>query len=283
MGNILTAGVLVTPVLQSFIKAESLTVNQVIDRILAQLPGARQNETVDTLKSGSGDQVVTGIVCTMFATVQVIREAIKIKANFIIAHEPSYYNHLDDTQWVENNIVVKEKIDLMQKNKIAVWRFHDYWHRMKPDGIMQGFLLKTGWSVYNPNAEFNFQIPAQKMEDILNHLKEKLNIPHLRYIGDKSSTCGSIALLPGAGGGKLQLSTAIAGNADLIIVGESSEWETPEYVRDARSLGHSVSMIILGHAYSEEPGMDYLVDWLKPKLTGIPVNHITSGEPFSWF
>lgn len=279
----LTAGVLVTPVLQSFIKAESLTVNQVIDRILAELPGARQNETVDTLKSGSGDQVVTGIVCTMFATVQVIREAIKIKANFIIAHEPSYYNHLDDTQWVENNIVVKEKIDLLRKNKIAVWRFHDYWHRMKPDGIMQGFLLKTGWSVYNPNAEFNFRIPAQKMEDILNHLKEKLHIPHLRYIGDKSSTCSSIALLPGAGGGKLQLSTAIAGNADLIIVGESSEWETPEYVRDARSFGHSVSMIILGHAYSEEPGMDYLVDWLKPKLTGIPVNHITSGEPFSWF
>jgi putative NIF3 family GTP cyclohydrolase 1 type 2 len=218
----------------------------------------------------------------MFATVQVIREAIKIKANFIIVHEPSYYNHSDDTRWVENNIVVNEKKELLKQNKIAVWRFHDYWHRMKPDGIMQGLLLKTGWSAYNPNAENNFRIPMQKMEDVMNHLKKKLHIPHIRYIGDKSATCSNISLLPGAGGGKLQLSSAIAGNADLIIVGESSEWETPEYVRDARSFGHSISMIILGHAFSEEPGMEYLVSWLQPKIPAIPVNHVPSGEPFNW-
>jgi putative NIF3 family GTP cyclohydrolase 1 type 2 len=275
-------GIVGTPVLQPFNLAENLTVNQIIEKILSELPGARQNETVDTLKRGSGDQVVTGIVTTMFATVQVIREAIKIKANFIIAHEPTYYNHLDDTRWVENNIVVFEKKELLAKNRITVWRFHDYWHRMKPDGIRQGFLLKAGWSVYNPNADVNFRIPAQKMDDIINQLKEKLHIPHIRFIGDKSATCSNICLVPGAGGGKLQLSSAIAGNADLIIVGESSEWETPEYVRDARAFGHSLSMIILGHAFSEDPGMDYLAGWLQPKIPGMPVNHIASGEPFGW-
>jgi putative NIF3 family GTP cyclohydrolase 1 type 2 len=277
-----TLGIVGIPKLQSFILAENLTVNQIIEKILSELPGARQNETVDTLKSGSGDQVVTGIVTTMFATVQVIREAIKIKANFIIAHEPTYYNHLDDTRWVENNIVVTEKKELLEKNRITVWRFHDYWHRMKPDGIKQGLLLKAGWSVYNPNADDNFRIPAQKMENIINHLKEKLHVPHVRYIGDKTATCSNICLIPGAGGGKLQLSSAIAGNADLIIVGESSEWETPEYVRDARAFGFSISMIILGHAFSEDPGMDYLAAWLQPKIPAIPVKHITSGEPFNW-
>ena len=285
LGNVVkagAAGMIAFPVLEPFIPLETLTVNQVIEKILAELPGGKLNETVDTLKSGSGDQVVTGIVTTMFATVQVIRQAIKIKANFIIAHEPSYYNHLDDARWVENNSIVKEKKELLEKNQVTIWRFHDYWHRMKPDGIMQGFLLKSDWLTYNPKAENVFRIPVQKLEDIIRHLKDKLNIPHIRYIGDPSTACSKIVLLPGAPGGKIQVSMLVSSKADLIIAGESSEWETPEYVRDARALGYPVSMIVLGHAYSEEPGMEWLVSWLQPKIPSIPIHHVASGEPFTW-
>ncbi len=276
------AGMLFSPLLDQFSQVDPLTVSQVIDRIIAEVPGGKLNDTVDTLKSGSGDRVVTGIVTTMFATVKVIEATAKLKANFIIAHEPSFYNHQDDTGWVENNTVVNEKRALLEKYQITVWRFHDYWHRMKPDGIMHGVLLKTGWLTHNPKEERVFQIPAQPLDDIIRQLKESLKIPHLRYIGDRDSLCSIIALLPGAGGGQIQLSTFIGGKADLLIVGESSEWETPEYFRDARALGKPVSMIVLGHAYSEEPGMEWLVQWLKPKVPGIPITHVASGEAFVW-
>ena len=285
LGNVAkagAAGMIATPLFRPFIPEAPLTVSQIIDRILAEVPGGKIADTVDTLKSGSGDSVVTGIITTMFATVKVIELAIKMKANFIIAHEPSYYNHLDDANWVENNSVVQEKKALLEKNQISIWRFHDHWHRMKPDGILHGVLLKTGWLAFNPKEENIIQIPAQSLDDIMHHLKDSLGIPHLRYIGDRSSTCSIIALLPGASGGQKQLRTLIEGKADLIIVGESSEWETPEYVRDARALGKSVSMIVLGHAYSEEPGMEWLVQWLQPKLPGIKITHVASGEPFAW-
>jgi putative NIF3 family GTP cyclohydrolase 1 type 2 len=285
LGNVVkagAAGIMAGPMSGSFNTMESMTVSQVIDRILAEVPGGKLNDTVDTLKSGSGDTVVTGIVTTMFATVKVIHAAVKMKANFIIAHEPSYYNHLDDINWVKNNAVVREKRELLDKYQITVWRFHDYWHRMKPDGILHGVLLKTGWLTYNVKEENVFQLPAQPMDEIIRHLKQCLNIPHLRYIGDTSATCSIIALLPGAGGGQNQLRTFIESKADLLIVGESSEWETPEYVRDARALGKQASLIVLGHAYSEEPGMEWLVQWLKPKVPGIPVSHIASGETFTW-
>lgn len=62
-----------------------LTVQQVIDMILKEIPGAPFPKTVDTLKSGDGKQVVTGIVTTMFATVDVIRRTASLGANFIIA------------------------------------------------------------------------------------------------------------------------------------------------------------------------------------------------------
>jgi len=269
-----TAGIMVSPFLSRFAMTETLTVSQVIDRIIAEVPGGKLSQTVDTLKSGSGDQVVTGIVTTMFATVKVIQAAAKIQANFIIAHEPTFYNHQDDANWVENNATVKEKKELLEKYKITVWRFHDYWHRMKPDGILHGILLKTDWLTFNPKEENVFQIPAQSLEEILSRLRNSLKIPRIRYIGDTSSLCSIVALLPGAGGGQNQVKTMIENKVDLLIAGESPEWETPEYVRDSRALGKRVSLIILGHAYSEDAGMEYLVQWLQPKLPGIKITHI---------
>jgi putative NIF3 family GTP cyclohydrolase 1 type 2 len=276
------AGVMVTPLFNHFTTNETLTVSQVIERIIAEVPGGKLNETVDTLKSGSGDQVVTGIVTTMFATVKVIQTAAKMKANFIIAHEPTFYNHTDDLNWVENNTTVKEKKELLDKYQITVWRFHDYWHRMKPDGILHGFLLKTNWLNYNPKEGNVFQVPAQPFIEIVRHVKDSLKIPRIRYIGDESANCSIIALMPGAGGGQNQVKTMIENKADVLIVGESPEWETPEYIRDSRALGKSVSLIVLGHAYSEEPGMEYLVQWLQPKLPGIKITHITPDATFTW-
>jgi putative NIF3 family GTP cyclohydrolase 1 type 2 len=285
IGNVVkagAAGVMANPLFDHFTLIETLTVSQVIERIIADVPGGKLNDTVDTLKSGSGDQVVTGIVATMFATVKVIQAAAKMKANFIITHEPTFYNHADDPNWVENNTTVKEKKELLDKYQIAVWRFHDYWHRMKPDGILHGFLLKTDWLGYNPKEENVFQVPAQPLIEIVRHIRDSLKIPHIRYLGDETSNCSIIALMPGAGGGQRQVKMLIDNKADLLIVGESPEWETPEYIRDSRALGKSVSLIILGHTYSEEPGMEFLVQWLQPKLPGIKITHIAPDATFNW-
>jgi len=276
------AGIISAPALGHFTLNETLTVSQVIERIIADVPGGKINDTVDTLKSGSGDQVVTGIVTTMFATVKVIQAAAKINANFIIAHEPVFYNHTDDPNWVENNATAREKRELLEKYKISVWRFHDYWHRMKPDGILHGFLLKTDWLNYNPKEENVFQVPAQPLIEIVRHVRDSLKIPRIRYIGDDTANCSIIALMPGAAGGQRQVKMMIENKADLLIVGESPEWETPEYIRDSRALGKPGSLIVLGHAYSEDPGMEYLVQWLQPKLPGIKITHIAPAATFTY-
>ncbi len=88
---------------------------------------------------------------------------------------------------------------------------------------------------------------------IVNHLKSSLKIQKVKVIGDLSQQCKRIALLPGAWGGQRQVSAAENENPDLLIVGELQEWETAEYVRDARSFGKNISLIILGHSVSEEP------------------------------
>ena len=66
---------------------------------------------------------------------------------------------------------------------------------------------------------------------------------------------------------------------DVLIVGELSEWETAEYVRDARTFGSKTALIILGHSVSEEPGMEWLVEYFQPKIPAIKMTHIASGNP----
>jgi putative NIF3 family GTP cyclohydrolase 1 type 2 len=258
-----------------------LTVQQIIDLILKEIPGAPFSKTVDTLKSGDGQQVVTGIVSTMFATIDVIRQAASLGANFIIAHEPTFYNHLDETAWLDNDPIFEFKRDLLEKNGIVVWRFHDYLHTHRPDGVLMGVLEMMGWkSYYNKDNPPMITHPGITLGEIIDLAKKGMGIRQVRIIGDRKQVCKRIALIPGAAGGTAQIKLLQKEKPDVLIVGEVHEWETAEYVRDAQSMGMPMSLIVLGHAESEEPGMEWLVPWLKPKVGTIKVTHVASHNPF---
>jgi putative NIF3 family GTP cyclohydrolase 1 type 2 len=258
------------------------TVQDIIDTILKEGGLSPKDGTVDTIKAGRADQKVTGIVTTMFATITVIEEAAKRNANFIIAHEPTFYNHRDDMSWVKDSVVIMQKKELIEKHGLAIWRFHDYCHSLKPDGITYGVCKKADWLPYFKTGEKVLIIPPLSLQQLVQHLKSSLGIAHVKVIGSLEQRCERVALLPGAWGGQLQVSTVEAEHPDVLIVGEVSEWETAEYIRDARLLGKQTALIILGHAMSEDPGMEWLVDWLQPKLPGVPVSHVPSGDPFLW-
>lgn len=269
---------------KEFWKAESeLTVQQIIDLILKSIPNAPFEKTVDTIKSGDPNQKVTGIVTTMFATDEVIEKAAKLGANFIIAHEPTFYNHTDESAWLENDEVYKYKLDLLNKHKIAVWRFHDYIHAHKPDGVLIGVLTKMGWKkYYNAENPKLVTLPSASLETIIQLVKTKLEIPHVKVIGDKKQVCRKVLLLPGAAGGKAQIEAIQNEKPDLLICGELNEWETSEYIRDMRYMGMKTSLIVLGHIVSEEPGLEWLVKWLQPQIPGISITHIPSRDAFTW-
>ncbi len=262
----------------------AMTVQQVIDLIIKDIPGAPFPKTVDTIKSGDANQTVTGIVTTMFATVDVIEKAAAIGANFIIAHEPTFYNHADETNWLENSEAYKYKSALLKKYNMVVWRFHDYIHAHKPDGVISGVLEALGWEKYADIAKkpYLINIPTTHLKSVIELCKKKLNIAHVRYVGDLQQSCSKIVFAPGSAGGRMQISALTLEKPDLLIVGEVDEWETSEYVRDLRSSGSKTSLLVLGHIVSEEPGLEWLVKWLQPQIKDIRITHIPSTDAFSW-
>ena len=182
--------------------AKTWTVGEIMDLFLKEVKGAPFPQTVDTLKSGSRENEVTGIVTTMFATIPVIRKAIEAKANFIIAHEPTFYNHQDNVDWLENDKVYRFKAQLLKDNNISVWRNHDYIHSHEPDGVMDGVVEKLGWKQYVKESDNLFELPEMSLGEVIKHCKSRMSISNLRYIGELNDRCRKVLLMPGAAGGR---------------------------------------------------------------------------------
>ncbi|PRY06410.1 putative NIF3 family GTP cyclohydrolase 1 type 2 [Pontibacter ummariensis] len=260
------------------------TVGQVIDTILKEIPGAPFAKTVDQLRSGSLEQEVTGIVTTMFPTVEVIEKTAKAGANFIIAHETPFYNNEDQIDWLMQDDAYRYKAALLDKHKIAIWRFHDYWHAHKPDGIIMGNLIKLGWeNHYNAdNPRIITLAQPMPLQAIVALTKEKLGIPSVRVVGNLNQNCRTVYLAFGYMDSKRQIAAIQEYKPDLILSGETREWETVERVRDGLRMGQKTNLLVLSHAVSEEAGMEYAAKWLQPKVPGTRVSHIATGNPFQF-
>lgn len=263
---------------------QTFTVKQVIDIILKEISGAPFTTTVDQLRSGSLEQEVTGIVTTMFPTIEVIEQTAKAGANFIIAHETPFYNNQDETDWLQQDDAYRYKTQLLNKHKIAIWRFHDYWHAHKPDGIIMGNLIKLAWEkYYDVSSPRLLTLPKpMSLKSIVALTKEKLGISTVRFVGNINQSCSTIYLAFGYMDSKRQIAAIQDHKPDLILSGETREWETVERVRDGIRMGQKTSLLVLGHAVSEEAGMEYAANWLQPKVPGIKITHMASTTPFTF-
>ena len=263
---------------------QSYTVKQVIDLIMKEVPGAPFATTVDQVRSGSPDQHVTGVVTTMFPTIDVIERTAKAGANFIIAHETPFYNNQDETDWLKDDDAYRYKIELLNKYKIAIWRFHDHWHAHKPDGIIMGNLIKLGWEKhYDMNKPRLLTLPQpMSIKSIAKLAKDKLGISTVRIVGNLDQKCNTLYLAFGYMDSKRQIAAIQEFKPDLILSGETREWETVERVRDGLQMGQKTSLLVLSHSVSEEAGMEYAASWLGPKVRGLKVSHIPSTNPFTF-
>jgi putative NIF3 family GTP cyclohydrolase 1 type 2 len=264
----------------SFLKTgDAVTVKQIMDKFIAEVGAGNLSGTVDTLKSGSPDMVVKGVLTTMFATIDMIRKAIDLGANFIIAHEPTFYNHQDNTDWLKNDDVYQYKAGLLKQHNITVWRNHDYIHHHKPDGVTKAQLEQLQWTPYADKVTPNIvTIPGSSLKELVVHLKQRLNIRMVRYIGDPLQECKRVLFMPGAPGGMRQIQGIQKVKPDVLVCGELSEWETAEYVRDAQAKGDKLSLVVLGHIASEEWGSQFMLEWMNKNFPSIKTTHISPGN-----
>ena len=260
---------------------KQLTARQVIDKIKTQIGAPVDPNTVDTFKAGDPDTPVTGIVSTFMDTYDVLREAVAAGANLIITHEPTFYNHLDQTAFLKGDPVFEQKMAYIRDHHLVIWRFHDEWHWRNPDGIIEGFTEAVDWGKYRRPYEQNiFTLPPTTVGQLAADLQAKLSSRSIRIVGDPLLRVTDVAYVPGASGEDKELKELERDDVQVLVAGESREWETVEYVRDAAAEGRRKALILLGHEISEEAGMEYCARWLRPLFPGLRVTFIPAGEPF---
>lgn len=258
-----------------------LKAGQVIDRIKEQVTCEWAEETVDTYKEGTDESPVTGIATTFLATYDVLKRAHAAGLNMVITHEPTYYNHLDETTFFEEDPIFQKKRDFIRDNNMVVFRFHDHLHRTQPDGILLGMNDRLGWKEYEirPN-ELIFELPTQSLQSLADYLQKHFKATSVRVVGPKDMEISKVGFSMGSPGSRAQIGILRMEEVEVLVGGETHEWETVEYVRDAQAQGLKKALILIGHANSEEAGMEYCAEWLTKFISEVPVQFIPAGDPF---
>ena len=258
-----------------------LTASQVIDRVKANVGIPWRSQTVDNIIAGSAEMPVKGIAVTMMATLDVVQRAAAAGRNMVITHEPTFFSHQDATDTLKNDPTYQFKLDFLTKHEMVVFHFHDHWHGRRPDGIATGMVRELGWEKnVDPQNARQFLFPGTPLARFAKDLQAKLKIRVMRVVGDPAMPVNRVA----ASWGNVSLNPGIPllsqPNVDVLVLGETHEWELVEYAQDMISSGKKKALIILGHVTSEQAGMKYCAEWLRSFVTEVPVEFIPAPEPY---
>lgn len=274
-----------------------MKIQEVIDKIKAFHPPLDHPEhTCDTVKCGNPDAECTGIGVTCYVSMDVIRQAKEKGINFVITHEPTFYNHDEETDFLADDPVYLEKAAALKDAGIVVWRDHDHIHgpggpaaMVHPyiDYIYYGITRELGWENYVVGEETKplwFHIPQTTVRDLAQELMEKINLTGVRVVGDPDATVSTVFLCEHINGNPRD-NAAIpkAAKADVMIPLEIVDWTLSEYVRDSAQQGRGKAIIEMGHFNAEELGMKYMTRWL-PDVIGheLPIEYLQSGDSFHY-
>lgn len=271
--------------------AADLTARQVVDRIRQSLGVAWQADTVDAFKAGDPSTVVSGIVTTSLATVDVMRRAVKAGANMIISSGPTFYSRADlptppagrgraAAAPPSPDPVFAAKNEFVKANKLVVWRFSEHWRLRTPNPFTTGLIDALEWTRYRTaDNPLMVTVPSTTLDRLVEDVNRKLNARGgMRIVGNRQLRVRRIGFLPGTV--PIQTTLNVLPQVDALIAGEIREWESSEYARDVVSEGLPRALILLGRSLSEDPGMNACARWLETILPDVRCRWMPVGDPY---
>jgi len=258
-----------------------LTAAQVIERIKKNVGVPWRAETVDNVIAGNPDTPVTGIATTMMSTLDVIERAAAAGKNLVITHEPTFYLHQDKTEPLVADATYQFKADFIRRHGMVVFRFHDHWHAHHPDGIALGMARELGWEANADPADLRlFTFPGTPLGRFAKEIAARLKIRTMRVVGDPSLEVRRAIASWGYVSQERGIELLARPDVDVLIGGETREWEVVEYAQDIIATGKKKALIVMGHVVSEQSGMKYCAEWLRSFVTEVPVEFVAAPEPF---
>ena len=271
-------------------RAAAPTAQEIVDRVRTSLGVEWRSETVDTFKAGDPSTIVTGVVTTSLATIDVMRRAVKAGANMIITSGPTFYSRADRptppagrgraAATPSPDPVFTAKNEFIEMNTLVVWRFSDHWRLRTPNPFTAGLIDALEWTRYRATDNpLTVTVPSVTLERLVEDVSRTLNARGgMRIVGHRSLRVRRIGFLPGSV--PIQTTLSVLPQVDALIAGEIREWESSEYARDTVSEGLPRALILLGRTLSEDPGMNVCAQWLETIVPDVRCRWMPAGDPY---
>ncbi|UTY40810.1 Nif3-like dinuclear metal center hexameric protein [Allocoprobacillus halotolerans] len=230
----------------------------------------------------------------MYASVDVIKQAIEKNVNLIIAHESLFWNHGDHTDWLIDNKTYQMKKKMLQDNYITVWRNHDYIHAgilchgKRVDGIFYGLLKMFGWEKYI-DRDIGFpliiDVPKISTKEFINELMEKLGLNGLKCFGNIDGYTKRIYIpMHITGNDNDKITIVDKENIDTIISMECIDYTLGIYIKDTAMLNIDKCILAVGHFNLEEPGMKWYGEEYLPTILpkSLPIYFIKVSDMYQF-
>jgi len=254
----------------------------VISRIKKQVAIPWREQTVDNLLTADESTPVMGIATTMMATFEVVERAAAAGKNMIVTHETPFYLHQDHTDDIKDDPTLRNKLNFCKQHDVALFHFHDHWHARRPDGIAQGMVQQLGWgkNVIDPADPKKLAFDGISLENLSQQMQHKLNARTIRVVGDPALPVRKVQTSWGYVGREPGIKIIADPGVEVLICGETREWELVEYVQDSITAGNKKGLIVIGHVLSEQGGMMLCADWLRSFIPEVPIQFVPATEPF---
>jgi putative NIF3 family GTP cyclohydrolase 1 type 2 len=259
------------------VSTQAPTAAQVIDRVHGQLQAEgidilAEGQTVDRFIIGNPDAAVRGIATAFMCTFDVMQRAHAAGLSLIISHEPTFWNHSDNVSDFASDPTYQIKKRYAEENGLTVWRFHDHWHKRRPDPIGAALSRKLGIATVDTIGAV-IEMPPIRLGDLVRRIEVAFDTSNLRFWGNPDRI---VCRLRWGG----HLLRQIAGqDADVFFWPEPKEFNTFEYFRDADELGLERCIIGATHELLEEWGMqEPCADWVRALVSEVPVMPLRTAE-----
>ena len=253
---------------------------EVIENLEGFCPGSFAQDWDNVgLQVGSGGQEIQVLMLALDASGDVIRQAEEKGADLLLTHHPLLFKGV---RHVTESDHVGKRILRLAKRGIACYAMHTNFDVLGMADAAAEKLKLVDAEVLEVTYEDDVsreglgrigKLPTyMTLEELAAYVRDVVSLPKVRVYGDRKQPIVTAALLPGSGGGEIDL--AVKGGADVMITGDISHHTGLDAVEKG------IAVIDATHYGLEKLFVPYMEDYLHRELPHLTVLKAEETEPF---
>jgi len=254
-----------------------VTVSQLRDLLWSLHPGLDKEKTVDQIIAGPDQEIRQAAVCWMPYS-WAIREAASGGANLLVTHEPTFYDHFEFRQGLDQKFfeAKTEKEKLIQGLDITILRCHDVWDAVPEIGVPDswGHFLGLGDPVASSTYHRLYRVEPGTALEASKRIAERTKEAGqstLAFYGDPEARVETIGIGTGCCSSPHDL-FALGADMTLCVDDIIRSWIDGEWASDTGK-----PILVVNHGVSEACAMESLASKIKSLLPRVPVSLIQQG------